>query len=236
MWQHLPMAAEDDPEQRIRDLERSLSERASELGVDTPAPTYVPPQDAYPPPPPGAGYRIPPPPPPGVYPPPPSLTFGTPYPQASSRSFGLGWLLIAVPLVGLVIAGISFAVFFNAAGNVTSQFSSMPSVRPPAPTNGSTGGASSAPRTVATGGTVSVSGVSKHEVLACDGGTVNVSGVTNTVEISGHCDNVIVSGVENTVKVESSDAINASGFTNRVTFSSGTPRTSSSGDNVIAPG
>ena len=229
------MAADDDPEQRIRELERSLSDRASELGVgrgDTPVPTYIPAQDAYPPPPPGAaGYPSYP--PPGAYSHHPVM-FGTPFQRASPGALRFGWLLVAIPVIGLVIAGISFAVFFQAADDVTSQFSSIHSANPsigfPAPSRGGT-----AP-TVAEGGTVSVSGVSKRESVACDGGSVNVSGVSNTVEITGHCATVIVSGVENTVKVESADSISASGFTNRVTYTSGTPETSATGDNVIARG
>lgn len=215
------MVADDDPEQRIRELERSLSDRASELGVghvDAPVPTYIPPPDGYPPPPPGAaGYSS--------YPPP--VTFGTPFPRSSPGVFRFGWLLFAIPVIGLVIAGISFVVFFQAADAVTSQFGSIQSANP------SIGG--TAP-TVAEGGTVSVSGVSKRESVACDGGSVNVSGVSNTVEITGHCESVIVSGVENTVKVESADSISASGFTNRVTYTSGSPDTSATGDNVVARG
>lgn len=215
------MAADDDPEQRIRELERSLSDRASELGVgrvDAPVPTYIPAQDAYPPPPPGAYAASP-------------VMFGAPVQRSSPGGFRFGWLLVAIPVIGLVIAGIAVFAFFQAADTVTSQFSSMnPSIGFPAPSLG--GGAP----TVAEGGTVSVSGVSKRETVACDGGSVNVSGVSNTVEITGHCATVIVSGVENTVKVESADSITASGFTNRVTYTSGTPETSAMGDNVIARG
>lgn len=241
------MAADDDPEQRIRDLERSLADGVSELGVssaesgpmqygyvDAPAPTYIPPRDAYPPPPPpppgayGMGY--PPPPPPGTYSN-PSVTFGTPLERSSSGAFRFVWLIFLIPIIGIVIAVFSF---FKAADGVTSQFSSMQSANPsiefPAPTRGGS------PLTVAEGGTVSLSGVSKRETVACDGGSVNVSGVSNTVEITGHCANVLVSGVENNVKVESADSITASGITNRVIFTAGTPETSAIGDNVIEKG
>lgn len=251
------MAAEDDPEQRIRDLERSLSDRASELGVspadsatpqhgyvDRPAPTYIPPQDSFPPPPDYSTY--PPPPAPGAYgtgyPPPlppgaystPAVAFGTPFGRSSSSGFRFGWLFFAIPVIGLVIAGFSFFVFFRAADDVTSQFSSIQSANPsigfPAPGDGGSG------TTVAQGGTVSVAGVSTRQTVACNGGVVNISGVSNTVEVTGNCSNVIVSGVENQVKVESSEVISASGFNNRVTFRSGTPKTSATSGNVIEQG
>lgn len=269
MWDHLRMAAEDDPEQRIRDLERSLSDRASELGsssaeagtpqygyVDSPVPTYIPPADPYPPPPAG-GYPPPLPtsapgsyesyggygaggfgagyPPPRAYSTPPAA-FGAPFERRSPGAFRFGWLLLAIPIIGLVIGAISFAVFFStAADDFTSEFSSMqsegPSIGFPGPATGSPGGVP----TAAAGGTVSVAGVSKRESVTCNGGSVNVSGVKNTVEITGQCASVDVSGVENTVVVESADVINASGFTNRITYRSGSPATSATGDNVIAP-
>lgn len=246
MWEHLRMAAEDDPEKRIRDLERSLSDRVSELGVgpaesvqygyiDAPAPTYIPPRDAYPPPPPGAyGSSFPPPPPPGAYSAPPVM-FGTPFERRSPSAFRFGWLLFAIPMVGLVIAGISFVVFFNnAADTVSSQFSSIQSIAPSVgfPSNGS----GETPQTATEGGTVTVAGVGTRRAVACDGGTVNISGVSNIVEITGHCTNVTVSGIENNVTVDSADVISASGITNRVTFLSGTPETSVAGENVIERG
>lgn len=258
------MTAEDDPEKRIRDLERSLSDRVSELGVgsgatggsvegdapqygyiDAPAPTYIPPRDPYPPPPGAASYSMhPPPPPPGAYgsayppPPPPgaystpSVTFGTPFERRSPSAFRFGWLLFAIPIVGLVIAGISAAVVFNnTADTVTSQFSSIQSAVPSIgfPAIGT-------PETAAEGATVSVAGVETRQSVTCEGGTVNVSGVSNTVEVAGHCAEVMVSGVENTVVVDSADVISASGFTNRVTFHSGAPEISAMGDNVIEQG
>jgi hypothetical protein len=249
------MAAEDDPEQRIRDLERSLSDRASELGtgsaapstpqygyVDTPAPTYIPPQDSFPPPPEYSTYPPQPPAPGGYgagYPPPlpgsyssPPMTFGTPFQPSKTNGFRLGWVFLAIPVIGLVIAGIAFFAVFRAANDITSQFPSIdfPTNGVTAPTNGGSG------PTVTEGGSVSIAGVSTKQTVACDGGSVNISGVSNTVEVTGHCTTVIVSGVENNVKIESADSISASGITNHVTFQSGAPETSATGDNVIEKG
>jgi len=162
----------------------------------------------------------------------PGVTFGSSFPTSSSSAFRLSWLFLLIPVVGLVIGGVAVFSFFRTASDVTSQFSSIQSAVPSigVPANGGTS------PTVTDGGTVSVSGVSKRQAIACDGGTVNVSGVSNTVEITGHCTDVIVSGIENTVKVESADSISASGITNRVTFTTGDPETSATGDNVIERG
>lgn len=55
--------------------------------------------------------------------------------------------------------------------------------------------------------------------------------------ISGHCARISVSGVQNTVAVDAVDSIDASGFNNRVTYHSGVPKISSSGDsNVVQQG
>ncbi|PRP61045.1 hypothetical protein C7B72_24095, partial [Bacillus halotolerans] len=51
------------------------------------------------------------------------------------------------------------------------------------------------------------------------------------VEIVGNCDTLTVSGVENTVTVEAARKIGASGFDNKVTYLSGEPEVSKSGNN-----
>jgi hypothetical protein len=81
------------------------------------------------------------------------------------------------------------------------------------------------------GSTFSVSGTHKQVAVNCDGGLVNVSGVSNTVEITGNCDTLTVSGVENTVHLETARKIGVSGFDNKVTYYSGEPEVSKSGNN-----
>lgn len=93
------------------------------------------------------------------------------------------------------------------------------------------------PTTVAAGGSISLSGIDEHRTVTCTGGAVEISGINNTVEIAGHCDRVGVSGIENIVTLESSDVIEASGISNRVTYHSGDPRIDSSGsDTTVAQG
>lgn len=79
------------------------------------------------------------------------------------------------------------------------------------------------------GGQVSVSGVGEERTIACEDNGVTISGVSNKVVLTGHCSLVDVSGIENTVTIESADSIGVSGLNNHVTFRSGTPQLDNSG-------
>ena len=82
-----------------------------------------------------------------------------------------------------------------------------------------------------------VSGISEHRTVECRDNTVIVSGIENELEIIGHCAALTVSGVENVITVESVDTIGVSGFDNRVTYRSGEPEVSKSGQsNVVEQG
>jgi hypothetical protein len=258
MWEHLRMDPKDDPEARIRELERGISDqaRASELGGGaSELGTGYGADSALPPP-------LPPPLPPGSYGtpyPPPAATFGasqpgaygTPYPPGpasfgsapfnpvrSQGGFRFGWLIFAiVTFLAITIIGSVVAVFYNVSNSISTIESSFPTFSD----NGtltnvpSTPGLSSTP--ITTGNNVSVAGSGRHETLLCDGGSVSISGMTNTVEITGHCAKVTVSGVQNKVNVESADDIEASGMQNAVTYKSGSPQINKSGiDNSIDEG
>ena len=55
--------------------------------------------------------------------------------------------------------------------------------------------------------------------------------------IVGHCASLTVSGMKNSVTVDSADTIDTSGLNNQVTFHSGSPQVSKSGeDNVVQQG
>src|ERR1700759_1560454 len=108
------MKYEDDPEARIRDLERPLADaaRASEAGSNPPPSKWVPQPAAPLPPPPGADF----PPPPGAeFPPPtgppmatpPSFPYGGggvfPGPSAQySRSNRTLWIILGVFVIGMI--------------------------------------------------------------------------------------------------------------------------------------
>ncbi|MDO3634398.1 DUF3060 domain-containing protein [Mycolicibacterium arseniciresistens] len=236
------MDPNDDPEARIRDLERPLADRAhnSELGTQsysTPYPTdpyttqpYTNQQQYYPPPPPPPGYPAP-------------YSMAPTVPHSSSKA---GWAVFAAVVVMLVIAGAGALIYFAmrpadgpSSGNPTvagggglldepqiPQIPSMPVL--PSGIPGLPTGLPGMPGTSETleagpGESVNVSGVQTVTTVNCDDGTVNVSGVANVVTITGECAAVIASGVNNEITVDSSAQISASGFDNTIIYKSGSP-------------
>lgn len=229
------MDPKDDPEARIRELERPLADaaRSSELGTGKqPGPTGPPPTQpwthAFPPPPPG-----PPTPWPGYEPFP-----AAPQPQRSSGSTAFLILFGALTMV-LVAGGIAtFLMFSGSDPSDTEAFSDSESTTiqhtaiRTAPLPGPVG-----PTQVPAGQTVIVSGIRENRTIDCQDNTVIVSGIENRLEITGHCAAVTVSGVENTITLDSADTIGVSGFDNRVTFHTGEPDVANSGQsNVVEQG
>jgi len=223
------MNPEDDPEARIRDLERSLSEQArtSEL----PSALW-------------GGYtdQLPPP----VYP-------NVPYPAAAPPRSGIrAWRLLGVlAFVVICAASVGAGVYLSSrGGGITGSPTTRPTVYggggsitetplipdiSTAPTQAppSVGTSPAAPP----GGHVSISGVGEARTIDCNGGSVNISGMSNNVVITGHCANVTVSGMKNIVSLDSADTVNASGIENRVTYHSGSPEVDNSGiSNVVEQG
>jgi hypothetical protein len=240
------MKSQDDPEKRIRDLERPLAEtaRASELGGTAP-----PSGQAYPPPPPG-------PPPPGPMPPPTYGYGGAPYLGASPKTPSgnrTWWILGTVIVIGaLALAGGIAAIaahqlsgvrsIISSAAPSTSQVISPPRTNPRTPTRSGTATptASAGPSTSPLpprGSELSVSGINENETIACNDNVVTVSGISNTIVITGHCTSLTVSGMQNSITVDAVDTINASGLNNQVTYHSGTPSINKSGQsNVVQQG
>lgn len=253
------MSSQDDPEARIRDLERSLSEQASELTHSSYETT-------------GAGGQ------PsaegGHWPPPPNYTapnytapnytaaqyqpYGTPYPPTMTTSTGggnRGWIpyvVMAVVVVAIIGGAVSFfGHMLSTVSSIVDTVDGAPTAQPTVPGGGgpfdvqpSRSGGNRPPAPTITpvvppepGAAVTVSGVGEVRTIACNGNAVNVSGVDNTVLITGQCAKVSVSGVKNEVTVEASVQISASGMENRVTYLSGTPVVDNSGmSNVVERG
>jgi hypothetical protein len=249
------MEPHDDPEARIRDLERPLSEvaRTSELGVGAEGGSYgyVPsPSGAYPSPPSGA------------YPSPPLPPSTTPwdkqYPPMSpmpstgqSRAFVIP-VVIAV-LAFVMAGGVSLYLFtMSSTSGPGNQVSGGGATLSDSPADrSSTGGGKTLPPTqrsapnapsVASeptppGATVSVAGIGENKTIACDGTILSISGIENTVTVTGECASLSVSGVDNTVTVDFAGSIVVSGFDNRIVYLAGEPETSSSGNgNTIERG
>ncbi|MBV8785275.1 MAG: DUF3060 domain-containing protein [Mycobacterium sp.] len=236
------MAANEDPEERIRELERPLADsaRASEMGSAQPA---------------GQGYSPYPPAPAGPPPPaPPPWTYGgSPYagpPPQSSSGNRMWWILGSVIAIGVVaLAGGIAAFAAHQISGVRSIITSPPTVSrsfaPPAsiPFAPGPSAAQANPPSPSTspvsppGAPLSVAGINENRTIACNDNVVSVSGVSNTVVITGHCTSLSVSGVKNSITIEAVDSIEASGFDNKVTYHSGTPKIDNSGDsNVVQQG
>jgi hypothetical protein len=227
------MNAEDDPERRIRELEQPLSDaaRASELGGPQPAGGYN--YQA----PPWAGAPVP---PPGSY----GGPFMSPRPPSGNRAW---WILGALLVVGVLalVGGIAaFAAHqFSRGGSVV--LSTPPSTSRTTATAPRTSPRTSptltpnppAPSTAPPGGNLTVAGINENQTIACNDNTVDVSGVSNTVVITGHCTSLTVSGVQNAITVDAVDTIDASGFNNKITYHTGSPKISKSGaGNVVSQG
>ena len=236
------MQREDDPEARIRDLERPLADvaRTSELGTEQ----YR-----------SGGYSS------GGYMPPPVQAYGAPYPgvapysgapQKAKSGLGAAWWLFAGIVVVLLVVGAGVAVYSARVFSLGSE------TRPPVEIPNVAGGGGQVDKAPGVGPIetvpevepsipsgvpipppgeqLSVSGVGKNETIACNESIVSVSGVNNTVTIIGHCVSLTVSGVENVVTVDAADTIGASGFDNEVIYLSGSPEINATGSNVVGLG
>jgi hypothetical protein len=197
------MAPDPDPEQRIDDLERSLS--APQTGVATPAPEV------------GTGIRL------GW------IVLGL----LIVGLVVSGGLMVTDRLNRPVAGRPTSPVTGGTGQDVTSGFprgapvppASAPSAAPTSvPPPVGTPRASAAPDAP-----ISVAGLDTRKTIACTDNMVTISGVSNTVVLTGRCGRVDVSGIENVVTVEEAGAIVVSGLNNRVTFRSGTPELSKSG-------
>ena len=235
------MKSEDDPEARIRDLERPLAEaaRASEAGANATPSKWAPP----------TGPPLPSPAVPMAPPPPP---YGGSFLGPSRGALGGGqirWIILGVFVFGMIalpIAIFSFTAHQVSRGGLTT-FLPAPSIATESPTASGTmpqtttaAGPSTSLTSVTTapaGQSLTVSGINEVRTIACNGGSVNVSGIANEVVITGHCKALTVSGVRNKVKVAAADSIQASGFNNQITYQAGSPQIDQSGQgNAIQKG
>jgi Protein of unknown function (DUF3060) len=227
------MKRQDDPEARIRELERPLTDtaRASEVGgTETPG-----------------GYTYP----PGSPGLPPPFDYGGPFPATSPRSPSgnrVWWILAAFLVIGMVaLAGgiAAYSAHRLSRGSLV-MVSPTPSISPTslapspsgiqAPGPGPSMSPTSEP-TTPPGGSLSVAGINENHTIACTDNAVIVSGISNKVVISGHCTRLTVSGVQNSITVDAADSIDASGFNNQVTYHTGSPSINKAGEsNVVQQG
>ena len=186
-------------------------------------------------------------------PPPPPLNYGGPFPGTSPRQPSgnrVWWILGALLVVGVLalVGGIAaFAAHqFSRGGSVvlstppsSSRITTAPRTVPRTTprTSPNLTPTPPAPSTAPPGGNLTVAGINENQTIACNDNTVDVSGVSNTVVITGHCTSLTVSGVQNAVTVDAVDTIDASGFNNKITYHTGSPKITKSGaGNVVQQG
>lgn len=100
---------------------------------------------------------------------------------------------------------------------------------PPIPTDGPTLTTIPSTEPPGSGGSLSISGIERNESFDCEGRNIDVSGVDNTVVLTGRCPRVEVSGIGNSVRVEAAAELIVSGLDNTVVFLTGDPLIEKSG-------
>lgn len=208
------MAADDDPEARIRDLEQPLADSASEPPATSPTWSNDIPVAA-----------------------PSSPAAGRDRRWVSVIQFAGGLFLIAGAALAYLLFGrgtepVVDGTAISAQDTPTAQQPAPAPQHPAAPSTPTPSRAPAAPQE-----SLSVTGVQTSRTLACNNGVVEVSGVSNTVVITGNCRKLSVSGVGNIVTVDSAEVIEAAGLNNRITFHTGSPQIDESGmSNTVEPG
>ena len=187
---------DDDPEKRIRELERELADTTRAA----PSPPYTE----------NAPYT-------GNAP----YTANAPYTgdamYTGSSPYGLGfppprrrarfpWLLVTIVLLAVVVPIIMSLV--STFGNLKrSTFSNGP--RTTAPSNSATA--------VPQGGELRVGGNMETRTVACNDGNLTLYGYNSKYSVTGHCASLTAGGYDNNVTVDSADTLESSGYGNTVT-------------------
>ena len=67
----------------------------------------------------------------------------------------------------------------------------------------------------------------------CSDGKLTLSGYSNTLSVGGHCGGLTVSAYNNQVQVDSADTVDVLGYSNTVTYHSGSPKVTQSGYDIV---
>jgi Protein of unknown function (DUF3060) len=193
---------DDDPEKRIRELERELADttRPAQSPPYTGDATYTsnPPYTVNPP------YTSNPP-----YTGGPTYVGGSPYglgvPPRRRKPYP--WLLVLVVLGILLPTVVSLVGHFVRSTPSRSTLGSGP--RATAPGNG--------PTALPKGGELRVGGSYETKTIACNDGNLTFYGYGSKYSVTGHCASLKVGGYNNNVTVDSADILESSGYGNTVT-------------------
>jgi len=182
---------DDDPEKRIRELERELAD-ATRPPQSTRYTTGDPPYTANAP-----------------YTGDPTYVGGSPYgfgvpPRRRKSTFP--WLLIVLVLGIVVPIVASLLATFVRSTPTRSTLGNGP--RTTAPSNG--------PTAVPQGGELRVGGNLTTRTVACNDGKLTLYGYGTTYSVTGHCASLTVGGYNNNVTVDSADTLESTGYSNTV--------------------
>jgi len=194
---------DDDPEKRIRELERELADTTRT--PPSPPPAENAPYTGYVPPTGDASYT-------GNLPYPGSAPYagGSPYgfgfpPPRRRRTYP--WLLVVIALGILAPTIISLVMHFARSTTIRSTFGN--GARTTAPSTG--------PTAVPQGGELRVGGNLETKTIACNDGNLTLYGTGGTYTVTGHCASLKAGGYNNNVTVDSADTLESSGYGNTVT-------------------
>jgi hypothetical protein len=239
MWDHSQMK-DDDPEKRIRELERELADMtrppqspppytgdaspytgdASPYTSDAPPPAVDAPYTANPyaanPPyaAPNQSFTSDPPPPP--YPANPPYAGNAPY--VRDPTWGVDFRpprRRSGARFSWILAVILLAVVAPTVISLVSHYST--SHRSRSTFGSGATAASNNPTAVPQGGELRVGGTMEGRTIACNDGKLTLYGTSTDYLVTGHCASLTVGGYGNKVTVDSADALESTGYSNTVT-------------------
>ncbi|OBF44711.1 hypothetical protein A5787_12960 [Mycobacterium sp. 852002-50816_SCH5313054-b] len=202
----------DDPEQRIRELERRLADAKGGPRENVPAGNEAGPA-------PGAWA----PQPPNVNPPNYELLRRQ---MSRRRRLSSMWGIFLVPGI-LLVAILVFHPY--RAEQHSPPATALPGAEPTADLSGAL--------TVGPGGNLTEEPSSATFTVVCDRAELTVAGNGNSAYVAGHCAHLIVRGSRNKVVADNADAIDTDGSANQVIYHGGAPQISVGGTgNIVRKG
>lgn len=202
----------DDPEKRIRELERRLADAKGGPRENAPAGDAAgPAPDAWVPPPPSVN--------------PPNYEALRRQMNRRRRLSSI-WGVFLVP--GILLVAILVAHPYRAEKHAPPA-TALPGAEPTADLSGAL--------TVGPGGNLTEEPSSQTFTVVCDRAELTIAGNGNSAYVAGHCAHLIVRGSRNKVVADNADVIDTDGSANNVIYHGGAPQISVGGtDNIVKRG
>jgi hypothetical protein len=204
----------DDPEKRIKELERRLADAKGGPRENVPAGDEVGPAQA-----PDTMVPLP----PSVNPPDYDLLR---HQMDRRRRLSGFWLIFLVP--GILLVAVLVFHPYRVEKHPTPA-TSLPGAEPTADL--------SSALTVGPGGNLTQEPSSETLTVVCNQAELTIGGNANSAYVAGHCAHLIVKGSHNKVVVDNADAIDTDGSGNQVVYHTGAPQISVGGtQNIVRKG